>query len=181
MSSTSSQTLGLTSAAKAQKDCVVKLYNDNKANISQINALIAVYQSTKDRDEREIDALPLPHQTKIIKKSQAPRIIHLSNVLADCHAGVLTLEDFEAEFRIDWKRMRKANVEQREEFINKRVERTEKVVALLSARVRKCNEWLEMVESWVDESAPSGFRTDGDGTEEAAGSMKYAETNVPSE
>jgi hypothetical protein len=181
MSSGSSQNSGPTSPAKAQQDRVVKLYNDNKASISQINALIAVYQSTKDRDERKIDALSLSDETKMIRKSQAPRIIHLSNVLADCHAGVLTLEDFEAEFRIDWKKMRKANVEQREDFIKERVERTEKVVALLNARVRKCNEWLEKVENWVDESSPSGFRTNSDGTSEAVGSMEDGETNVPSE
>jgi hypothetical protein len=141
--------------------------------------LIATYQSDKHRRERELDdALYLSFA---IKKSHALRINQISNVLADCHACVLTLEDFETEFRTDWKEIRKANVEQREGFINKRVERAEQVVALLTARVRTCNEWLEKVDDQIEKSAPSGNHDESDWTEEAGESMENGEINVPTE
>jgi hypothetical protein len=179
MSSESGQNSGTALAAQAQQDRVVKLYNDNEVKIRKIKAFIATYQLDKDRRERELnDALHLPFETK---KIHALRIEHLSNVLAECHACVLTLEDFETEFRTDWKEMRKAKVEQREEFINKRVQRVEQSIALLTARVRTCNEWLEKVDDQIEKSAPSEDQEKSEGTEEPGEYMEGGETNVPTE
>jgi hypothetical protein len=143
MSSQPGQNVDFTLTAKAQQDHVVKLYNEIQTRVRAANVYLDFFRSTKEREKREIDALLLPYHVKVLIKTQSPRLLVFSNVLADGIAYFLMLKDFEKQFRTGWKGMREASVKEREDFITQKVKGKEKVEALLAARMRECSERIQ--------------------------------------
>jgi hypothetical protein len=135
------------------------MYN-KLANVTrEVNKLTATYRAAKAQVESEIDALPMTDHQKTFLKTDFPRLRHLNAVLAENSAHGILLEEFEKEFRIEWKKLKKASVEQRDLFLNRKFEEGSKVQIMWAEKLREILDGVKQ-----DEELERGEEDAGKGT-----------------
>ncbi|KAH7092134.1 hypothetical protein FB567DRAFT_545325 [Paraphoma chrysanthemicola] len=107
-------------ALESQNRRIVKMYNDIKYYKDSTVAYQAVVRKMRNTLQEVVDMVPDPNMKDKTVKLLASRRLVLDKLdkLEALHAGqILLLEEFELEFREEWKQKKKQSLEKRIRFL----------------------------------------------------------------
>jgi hypothetical protein len=123
--------------AKAQYDDVVGIYNTIAFTIRKINEHTEQFQTTKNTMIHQVDSLLITEFQKRRMKTQSPSFIAISKLLAQNTAHILVLEEWEKDFRSEWKQKKKESLTQRHVWLEKKTREFETTQGKFRAEMKK--------------------------------------------
>jgi hypothetical protein len=128
---------------KARYDYVVEVYNTIAFTIRKINEHTEQFQTTKNTMVHQFDSLLITEFQKQRMRAQSPSFVGISKLLAQNTAHILVLEEWEKDFRSEWKQ-KKESLMQRHVWVEKRPESLKRHKGSLGQRLRSHSKMREL-------------------------------------